>query len=146
MKNRIALAGFVGTLALAAAACNSSSPGGPGASGGSAANTPTTFKLTGPTLSTTVKQGETDTVKLSISRGKDFKQSVAISTDAPKGLTVKLNSSKVAASDPEDFTFTVSADKDAPLGEQTIKVTGKPETGESTSVDVKINVTEGPKT
>ena len=51
----------------------------------------------------------------------------------------------IKSSDPEDFTLTVSVDKDAPLGDQVIKVTGTPEGGgAATTVDVKVNVEKNP--
>jgi uncharacterized membrane protein len=117
--------------------CNQSPPGGK-----TSKDTPSksTFKIKAPLTSTTIKQGDKQTVKLTLDRGKDFKEDVTLTVDAPEGLTVELDPKKVKASDGETVTMSVSVAKTAAVGDQTIQVTGKPETGDSTSVDVKVKV------
>ena len=70
---------------------------------------------------------------------------MSFKADAPTGLKVVLNTSKVAAGDPADLSLTVEAEKTAPLGEQTVKITATPDSGGATTVDVKVKVLEGPK-
>lgn len=125
----VAMAGLVG--------CNQSEPGGK-----TSKDTPSrsTFKIDPPNLATTIKQGDKQTVKLTISRGKDFKESVALSVEAPTGVTVDLDPKTVKASDAETVNATISVGKDAAVGDHTIKVTGKPETGNATTGDLKIKV------
>ena len=117
--------------------CNQSPPGGK-----TSKDTPrkATFDIKAPPLSTTIKQGDTQTVKLTLDRGKDFKEDVTLSVDAPEGLKVELDPKTVKASDSETVTAKVSAAKDAAVGDHTVKVTGKPQTGDSTSVDFKVKV------
>ncbi|WP_439624324.1 hypothetical protein [Gemmata sp.] len=125
------------TAALAAvllAGCNKSPEGGtPGTS--------SSFKIAGPTTSTTIKQDNAESVKLSLDRGKDFKQNVKLgvtsSSDKVKG---ELNKADFKPGDPADAVLKVSVAKDAPLGEHVLKVTGTPEGGTATSVDVKVKV------
>ena len=131
-------------LSLAAVAalmligCNKSPEGGtPG--------TTSSFKIHGPDLSTTIKQDNRETVKLSIDRGKDFKKDVKLSVTAPDKIKAELNKDVVKADEPTDFTLTITAAKDAPLGDNVLKVTGTPDGGgTATSVDVKIKVEKNP--
>lgn len=139
MSNRIMASFVVSAALIGAAGCNQSPQGGnPG--------TNDSFKVSAPSMATTLKQGEKETVKLSVVRGTDFKKAVAIKADAPTGLKVVMNTTSVKASDPADLSFTVEADKTAPLGDHTVKITATPDSGAATVVDVKVTVTEKPKT
>jgi len=116
--------------------CNQSPEGG-------TPSTKSSFTIIGPTTTTHIKQNNKETMKLNLNRGSDFKKDVKLSVDSQSGLKSELNKTEVKASDSSDFTLTVSVDKDAPLGDHTVKVTGTPEGGGSpTHVDVKVNVTE----
>jgi uncharacterized membrane protein len=121
--------------------CNKSPEGGnPG--------TNDKFTITGPsnTIPTHIKQGNKETVKLSIDRGKDFKRDVKLTVSGvPEKVTAKLNKDTIKASEGTDFTLDIDVGKEAALGEHTIKVTGTPDGGGSpTSVDVKIEVDKNP--
>jgi uncharacterized membrane protein len=125
----VALVGFVG--------CNKSEPGGGTPKGDS-------FTVSGPATSTTIKQGETRTEKLTLSRGKDFKEDVSLSAgELPKGFKVEFAPTKVMASDKPESEMKVTVDKDAPLGDSTITVTAKPAKGNATTLVVKIKVEKG---
>ncbi|CAN5405720.1 hypothetical protein BH11PLA2_BH11PLA2_45610 [soil metagenome] len=113
---------------------------------GGSPGTTDSFKISAPDLATTLKQGEKETVKLAIKRDSGFKKTVDLKSDAPAGLKVVMNSKQIRAEDPTDFSFTVEAAKTAAVGDHIIKVTATPETGTATTVDVKVKVTEGPKT
>jgi hypothetical protein len=133
--NRILVAFLAAVLV---SGCNNSPQGGsPG--------TNDSFKISAPAVPTVVKQGEKETVTMSLDRKSDFKKSVAVTADAPKGLKVVMNSKTITSSDPADFSFTVEADKSAPVGDHTVRVTGTPESGTATVVEVKVKVLEGPK-
>jgi len=128
-------------LALTAAAfaltgligCNSSSTGG-------MTGTDNSFKVAAPTLPVMLKQGDKQTVKLTIDRGSGFQQTVKLDADAPKGLRVDFDKSTVKAGDAKEVAMSISADKDAAITDHVIKVTAKPETGAATTVDVKVTV------
>ena len=114
--------------------CTQSSEGG---TPGTKAN----FKIEGPVTGETIKQGEQDTIDLSINRGSDFKKDVKLAADAPAKIKAELNKTMVKASEDTKFNMTVTVDKDAPIGDHVIKVTGTPEGGGSpTHLDVKIKV------
>ena len=117
--------------------CNQSERGGK-----TSDDTPkaSTFNIKGPMTSTTIKQGDKQTVKLKLNRGKDFKEAVTLKAEAPTGISVSLDPEKVKPSEGEEVAATVSVGKDAALGEHTIKVTAKPETGNATDLEFKIKV------
>jgi uncharacterized membrane protein len=102
------------------------------------------FTVSGPTMAPTVKQGDRQTVSVTVNRGADFKDSVKLSADAPKGLKATFDKGTVEGSDPKEAAMTVEAAKDAPLGEHMIKVTATPGTGAATTLEVKVKV-EAPK-
>lgn len=115
--------------------CNKSPEGG--APSGS-----NTFELKAPTMSTTIKQGETKNIDVTISHGKDFKDDImldAAGEGLPKGVETKLSKAKVPATE-EKVTLAVTAASDATLGEGKVKVTGKPGTGNATSVNVPVKI------
>jgi len=91
-------------------------------------------------LTTTLKQEETKTYDLSISRGKDFKDDVELSSEGPDKLKVELLPKKVEASSKGEFQMKVTAAADAPAGEHTIKLTGKSAHGEPAHTDIKFKV------
>lgn len=114
--------------------CNKSEPGGtPGKE----------FKISAPTVPTTIKQGDTQTVSVSLDRDKDFKQDVKLKVEAPAGISAQLGSNEVKASEKGDVSLKIAVDKKAALGDYVIKVTGTPDKGTATSVDVKVKVQEG---
>ncbi len=133
MRYGLSLAAFAAALVVG---CNKSPEGG-------APGTPNTFTITGPsaTVPTTIKQDNTESVKLTLNRGKDFKQHVKLAV-VPKGDKVKgeLNKTDVSPADPGEVVLKISVPKDTPLGEQILTVTGTPEGGTATSVDVKVKV------
>src|SRR4051794_30219282 len=104
---------IIGLAALAG--CNSSPPGGnttrssaTHAAGGTTTTTTTetgtgnkheTFTISAPTLATHLKQGETETVKVSVKRGSAFHEDVTLKFEAPKGLKVDPETLTVKASD-----------------------------------------------
>ena len=128
------------TMLLAAAGllgCNTSERGGK-----TSDRTPgsATFRVNAPATATTIKQGDRQTVKLTVDRGKDFKEAVTLKADPSTGLTVDLEPKKVKPGDPETVTATVSAGKDAAVGDHEVKVTATPETGNATDVKFKVKV------
>ena len=91
-------------------------------------------------MSPTLKQGDTRELKITLKRGTEFKDDVALTADAPKGLEVKFPDSTISASEKEDVAMSVTVAKDAPLGKQDIKVTGKAKGGATHTYNVPVNV------
>lgn len=129
--------GLVAAALVAFVGCNKSEPGG---------GTPKaeSFTVSAPATATSIKHGETQAAKLTMSRGKDFKEDVVLSTnELPKGIKVEFTPATVKASDKAEADMKITADKDAPLGESTITVIAKPAKGEAANVNVKIKVEKG---
>jgi len=133
--------------------CNKSEPGGVtkpsgtttthgGTTTSGKASTSQSFKISAPTGASNIKQGATETYKVTLDRGSDFKDDVTLTFTAPEGAKLKVEpmTKTVKASEDKTVSVTVTADKDSPLGKHSIKVDGKPATGESTSVNFDVEV------
>jgi uncharacterized membrane protein len=125
---------IVMTLALTAVVgCNLSNRGG-------GVSTDEGFRIAVPTLDTQVKQGEIQTVTVSLHRGESFKRDVKLQIKASKGISVEPTSVWVKASDKPDVQLRLAAAKNAALGEYRVYVEGTPASGQSNSVDFKVKV------
>jgi len=146
--------------ALAAAAliamvgCNTGTPGGPGADKAKEQAKESnlkkfenkiiepadTFTVSVPTLSTSLKQGETKVVTLGVHRGKNFDENLAVKfEDLPQGVTIDPAAPTIKKGDAETKVSVKAAD-DAALGDFTIKVIGHPDKGPDASNTLKVTV------
>jgi uncharacterized membrane protein len=137
---------IIGAL-LIALGCNKSEPGGPAARSTDNRNSITrtpkheTFRVSAPATTTTLKQGEQKEVSLEVERSADFKQDVTLTFKGDKGVTITPASTTVKASSGDtNVKVMVAADNSAPVGEAVVHVTAKPESGDSTSAEFKVNV------
>jgi len=98
------------------------------------------FTLSVPRLTTSLKQGGTNTISIGIKRDKSFDQDVALQfSGMPTGVTLDAGESVIKHGDAEaQITFTAAAD--AALGSFDIKVTGHPATGADASNEFKLSV------
>ena len=110
------------------------SPRGGGMSGGEG------FKIVTPTFTTQIKQGETESVTISLNRGDYFKRDVTLEIKASKGISVEPTKAVVKGNEQPDVHIRITAAKDADLGEYKIFVKGTPETGEATSTEITVKV------
>lgn len=126
---------FAGVLiaALALTGCKRESE-----QGGRAGND--TFKIVVPAMATDVKQGELQTVRVAVERGKGFKQQVKLELKAPAGIQVEPKDATVQPSDKGNVQVKITAAKDAAIGEHKILVKGTPDKGEPTETEFKITV------
>jgi uncharacterized membrane protein len=132
MKNAITI---VLTLALmAVSGCQSSSERGGSVRKGEG------FKITVPTLSMEIKQGQTQSVAISLERGDYFKQDVKLEIEAAKGISVDPTSVIIKASDKPDMQLRIAVAQNAAIGEYHVSVRGIPKTGESTSTQLNVKV------
>jgi uncharacterized membrane protein len=98
------------------------------------------FRIAVPILGTQVKQGEIQTVAVTVHRGENFKRDVKLQIKASKGISVEPTSVWVKASDKPEVQLQVSAARNAALGEYRVYVEGTPASGQSSSVDFKVKV------
>ena len=129
---------FLGALVATAAliGCTKSSE-----DGGRAGND--TFRIVVPAMAEGVKQGEIQTVRVVLERGKGFTQTVKLEMQAPVGVVVDPKEVTVLPGDKGDVQLTTTIAKDAPIGEHKILVRGTPDKGEPTETEFKISVTAG---
>lgn len=155
MKKSFAV--LVGTTLIATCGCNQGTPGGPGVQQqpvsqpviNQTANKPVigeakeTFTLSVPLLSTSLKQGETKSVDVSINRGTNFDADVMLSfSELPTGITVTPARPAIKHGDAK-VSITVAAAEDAALGDFVVKMTGQPSKGAVDAVnDLKLTVSE----
>jgi len=98
------------------------------------------FELSVPKLSTHIKQGASDVVTISINRGKNFDEDVALTfSDVPDKVTLDPKAPTIKKGD-ENVKVTVKVADDAGLGDHDIKVTGKPTQGPEAAKTFKITV------
>ena len=139
MKKIIAIT-IVLTLVLAAVSgCKDKPKGGP--EGGSVGKGEG-FKIDVPTFDTKVRQGETETVTISLKRGDYFKQDVTLEIKLVNGEGITFDPAKVLvkASDKPDVQLRVSAAKDAAISEYRVSVIGTPKIGEPASMEFNVKV------
>ncbi len=98
------------------------------------------FKISVPSFTTEVKQGELQTVTVSLHRGESFKRDVKMEIKASKGISVDPTHVLVKGSDQPEVQLRITASKDANLGEYRVYVKGTPETGEPTSTEFMVKV------
>lgn len=98
------------------------------------------FRIAVPVFDTSVKQGEVQTVTVSLLRGKNFKQDVTLQVSVTKGISVAPTDVSVKASDKPELQLRIEAAKDAAIGEYRVQVKGTPKTGEPTSVQFIVKV------
>jgi len=98
------------------------------------------FRLDTPFFTTDIKQGDRKTVTVSVDRDKYFKQNVRLEAAATPGISVDPTDVLVRADESADVQFQITAPQDAALGEYIVRVKGIPETGQSTSTEIKVKV------
>jgi len=135
-KNLLVLAAAAVFAVAGGVGCNKSPQGG-------VAGTSNSFKVSAPTIPVSLKQGDKQTVTVTVDRDSGFQQAVKLDAEAPKGLKAEFDRKSVKASDAKDVSLSITADKDAALGDHIIKVTATPDTGSATTVDVKVTITQG---
>ena len=110
------------------------SPRGGGMSGGEQ------FNIVTPAFETKIKQGETESVTISLHRGEYFKRDVTLEIIASKGISVEPTQALVKANEKPDVHLRITAAKNAALGNYKVYVKGTPETGETTSTEITVKV------
>jgi len=97
------------------------------------------FSVKVPSGATNVTQGKQKEVTISLNRGSSFKEPVKVKIDAPAGIKAVPAETTIPADD-NKAKVTLEAADDATVGRHTVTVTGIPETGNSTSVDMDVEV------
>ena len=98
------------------------------------------FKIAVPTFNIEIKQGETQSVTVSVERGESFKQDVKLAIKTTKGISIEPTDVMVKASDTPDVQIMITVPKVAALGVYSVSVIGTPKTGEATSTEFNVKV------
>ena len=98
------------------------------------------FRIGTPTFDTKIKQGDTESVTISLNRGKHFKRDVTLEIRASKGISVEPTHAVVRGNEAPDVSLRISAPRDTSLGEYKVFVKGIPESGEPTSTEITVKV------
>jgi uncharacterized membrane protein len=98
------------------------------------------FKIAVPTFDVEIKQGETQSLTISLERGESFKQDVKLTIKTTKGISIEPTDIMVKASDKPEVALRITVPKDAALGTYSISVKGTPKTGEPTSTEFNVKV------
>ena len=117
---------------MAALGCESSRGGGMSSGEG--------FRIGSPALDVRIKQGETESVNVTLHRGDYFKRDVKLEIRASKGISVEPTEALVRGSEKGDIHLRVTVAKTADLGDYKIFIKGTPETGEATSTEFTVKV------
>ncbi|MFH1634658.1 MAG: hypothetical protein ABIG63_11720, partial [Chloroflexota bacterium] len=98
------------------------------------------FKIDVPTSTTEIKQGEVQSVTVSLERGDYFKQDVKLQIEASKGLSIYPTDILVKASESSAVQLRIATTRDTALGSYLVSVKGTPKTGEPTSTSFTVTV------
>lgn len=96
------------------------------------------FTVTVPTRST-VKQGESIPVKLSLNRGSFFRKDVRLEINT-EGVTVTPDEVLIKASEQAEAQLQIAAPRNAALGEYRVYVNATPDAGKTTSTEFTVKV------
>ncbi len=126
-------AAFCATLALIPTACNKSPEGGtPG--------TDDSFKLANGTIPNAIKQGDSESIKFSVERGKNFHKSVRLEAKAPDKIHVSLDRNLVKDGESPDVNVKVHPAEEAPAGDYKVIITGTTDNGSPTNLELTVKV------
>jgi predicted RNA-binding protein with TRAM domain len=98
------------------------------------------FKIGASMFTTDIKQGDRQTITISLHREKYFREDVKLEFKASEGISVQPTHVVIKSSDTPDVPLQITAPKDAALGEYRVFVTGTPETGQPTTKEIKVKV------
>lgn len=147
------VAAFIAAAAMLAGCEKKGTSGGPGVTTTTATTTTTvaattttvansgeTFKVTVPSGTTSVKQGESKTETFGLSRGRDFDQAVSLKfSGEPAGVKFDPAMPTIKSGEKET-SVAITAAADAKPGEATVTVTGHPMSGEDSTAEFTIKV------
>jgi uncharacterized membrane protein len=120
-------------LSLAALQGCASPPGGGVASGEE-------FKIVTPMFGATIKQGDAQTVTVTVHRGEYFKRDVTLEIKASQGISVDPTQILVKVSEAPDVSLRITVPSDAAIGKYKIFVKGTPARGQATSTEFTVKV------
>ena len=109
--------------------------------GGEVSRVDQDFRISAPIMGTSVKQGEVQTVLVTLHRGEQFNQDVDIRVMTPEGLSIEPDTATIRSSDTSSVQLVITANKNAALVTHQVEVQATPTRGKATSVQFPVRVT-----
>lgn len=101
-----------------------------------------TFRLDAPNLTTALKQGESKSISIAISRETNFMEDVALTfSGVPDGVTITPADPMILKGDTE-AKLTIAAAEDAAIGDFKIKIVGHPTKGADATNEFSVSVSK----
>jgi len=119
---------------LALFGCDNKSPDG-GSPG-----TDNSFKIAGAEIHPSIKQGDTESIKISVERGRDFHNSVRLEAKAPDKIQASVDRNLIKDGDSPEVRVKIHPQEDAPLGDYKVRVTGSSDHGTPTDLEINVKV------
>ncbi|HXD88038.1 MAG TPA: hypothetical protein VN641_16240 [Urbifossiella sp.] len=122
------------SFALLPLGCKDESPRGgqPG--------TDDTFKLVADSSPNSIKPGDTESVKVTVQRGKDFHKNVRLEAKGPDKVRVTLDRDLVKDGESPDVQVKIHPDGDAAPADYKFTITGTPDNGSPTNLEMTVKV------
>ncbi len=98
------------------------------------------FHVVVPQGNTQIKQGDTESVRVSLDRGPSFKRDVTLGISSSEGIAIEPSRVVIRASDRPEAQVRVTAASDAAIGTYRVSINATPATGESTSAMFSVDV------
>jgi len=122
-----------GAIAVAPLACSRSPEGGtPG--------TANSFVLVAGSVPSAIKQGDAQSVKVTVERGKDFHKSVRLQAKGPEKIHATLDRNLVKEDGPPDVNVRIHPNEDAAPGDYKVTVTASTDDGDPTNLELAVRV------
>jgi uncharacterized membrane protein len=136
MKTSITLAALAlaALTALATLGCGNKSPegGSPG--------TDNSFKIAGAETRPSIKQGDTESIKVSVERGRDFHNSVRLEAKAPDKIQASVDRNLIKDGESPEVHVKIHPQDDAPPGDYKVLVTASSDHGTPTNLELNVKV------
>jgi len=107
---------------------------------GSIPGTDQSFKLEGGTTPISVKQGDSQSVKITVDRGKNFHKSVRLSAEPNEKIRATCDRDLVKDGEPQDVNVKIHPAEDAPPGDYTVTLTGSSDSGAPARLNLAVKV------
>ena len=133
MNRRIRSIVLLASFALTPMACNKSPEGGtPG--------TDQSFKLAGGTIPNAIKQGDSESVKVTVERGKAFHQPVRLEAKGSENVSASVDRNLVKDGESPDVNVRIHPTENAAPGDYKVLVIGTTDHGTPTNLELTVKV------
>jgi uncharacterized membrane protein len=119
--------------------CSKNSDGGTPRQGGTP-GTDNSFHLSGGTVASPIKRGDSAAIKVTVERGNSFHNSVRIETKGPEKILATVDRNLVKEGESPDVMVRIRPDDDAPPGDYKVLVTATTDNGGPAHLELSVKV------